>query len=218
MQYSITLSAGIKKRQEFTGQTLVILETGAAATLDMSVEVSGFSVEDFRGIKKNFKLNAPGFSGASFTAAVDCTIEVIVSNANISVDNPDGVSVKAQVTGTDVPLAVIPDRGAPGNPQYVSGITYSDAPAVTLTDNDAVAVTSAGAALVAANAARRGLRFTNIGTDPVAIGFTGITWAKRCIILNAGDSWVEERAANLAWAAICDATKTASVTVQQVIA
>ena len=216
MQYSITLLAGVKKRQEFTGQTLVILETGAAASLDLSVEVNGFSIEDFRGVKKGLKLNAPGFSGATFLATVDCTIEVIVSTANISVNYTDGASVKAQLTGTDAPLAVVPERGAPGNPQYVSGITYSDAPAVTLTDSAAVAVTSAGAALVAANAARRGLRFTNIGTDPVAIGFTGITWAKRCIILNPGDLWIEERAANLAWAAICDATKTASVTTQEV--
>lgn len=216
MQYSITLLAGIKKRQEFTGQTLVILETGAAATIDMSVELNGFSMEDFRGIKKNFKLNSPLFNGASFTASVDCTIEVIVSNANISIDNPDGVSVKAQLTGTDVPLAVVNDRGAPGTPLYVSGITYADAPAVTLVDNAAVAVTSAGAAIVAANAARRALRFTNIGTDPVAIGFTGITWAKRCIVIQPGDTWNEERAANLAWAAICDATKTASVTTQEV--
>jgi hypothetical protein len=98
-----------------------------------------------------------------------------------------------------------------------SEVTYADAPAVTLTDNAAVAVTNIEAALVAANASRRGLRITNIGTDPVAIGFTGITWAKRCIVLDVGDTWIEERAANLAWSAICDAAKTASVTVQQVI-
>jgi len=55
------------------------------------------------------------------------------------------------------------------------------------------------------------------GTDQVAIGFTGITWDKRCIVLDVGDTWIAEQAANLAWAAICDTAKTASVTVQQVI-
>ena len=97
-------------------------------------------------------------------------------------------------------------------------MSIADAPAVTLQDNAAVAVAAVAVGLVAANPARRGLRFTNVGADPVALGFTGITWAKRCIVLNAGDTWIEDRAANLAWAAICDAAKAASVTVQEVIA
>lgn len=223
MQYTITLLAGVSKRQQFTGSTLVVLDTGIADTLDLKVEVSGFAVEEFRGIKRGFKLRGPSFNGAYITAAVDCTVEIIVSDADLSVNYLDGATVNTNIIGTvpvsitGQPIDVIPDRGAPGNPQYVTGITYSDAPAVSLTDNAAIAVTDAGAALVAADADRRGLRFTNIGTDPVALGFTGITWAKRCIILASGDTWVEERAANIAWAAICDATKTASVTVQEVI-
>lgn len=213
--------AGIKQRQEFTGKTLVLLDTGAAASLDMIVEVSGFGVEELRGVKHGLKLQAPSFTGASFIAPIDCTIEVIVSEANLSINYQEGATVNANIVGVvpvsaPAPLNVVPDRGAPGTPVYVSGITYADAPAVTLVDNIAVAVTAAGAAIVAANAARRALRFTNIGVDPVAIGFTGITWAKRCIVIQPGDTWNEERAANLAWAAICDATKTASVTTQEV--
>lgn len=215
MQYRITLEAGITKRQEFSGQTLVLLDTGAAVDIDMSVEIVGFAVEELRGVKRGLKMQTPGFTGAKFTAAVDCTIEVIVSSANISVNYQEGATVNANIIGT---VPVSNDRGSLGNPINVVGITYTDAPAVTLTDNAAVAVTDTGAALVAANANRRSLRFTNIGTDPVAIGFTGITWAKRCIVLNNGDTWIEDRAANLAWAADCDTGKTASVTVQEVIA
>lgn len=243
MQYRITLTAGVPKRQDMAGKTFVLLETGVATSLDVTLEgVGGFASERLRGVRRGLTLNAAaGFSSATFTATVDCTIEVVASEANITVQYQDGNAVNATIVGTPAvsisgqpvkvdtesrvvlvqqaaPLAVVPDRGAPGNPQYVTGITYSDAPAVTLQDNAAIAVTSAGAALVAANANRRGLRFTNIGTDPVALGFTGITWAKRCLILSAGDTYIEDRAANLAWAAICDATKTASVTVQEVIA
>ncbi|MBB1073642.1 hypothetical protein HUU62_04365 [Rhodoferax sp. 4810] len=217
MQYSITLTAGVPLRQEFQGSTLVLLDTGTAADLDMNLEVAGFAVETFRDIKRGLKLRANGatFTGATFTAGVNTTIQVIVSNANIDINYTEGATVNASIVGVPV---VSNDRGAPGTPVYVTGITYSDAPAVTLQDNAAVTVTSAGAALVAANAARRGLRITNIGTDQCAIGFTGLTWAKRCLILASGDSWVEERAANLAWYAITDAAKTASVTVQEVIA
>lgn len=213
MQYRITLQAGIAKRQEFTGQTLVLLDTGAATDIDMQVEITGFAVEEMRGVKRGLKMQTPGFTGAKFTAAVDCTIEVIVSSANISVNYQEGATVNANIIGT---VPVSNDRGSLANPINVVGITYADAPAATLQDNAAVAVTSAGAALVAANVARKSVRFTNIGTDPVAIGFTGITWAKRCLILNSGDTWLEDRAANLAWAAICDTEKTASITVQEV--
>ena len=231
MQYTITLQAGIEKRQEFNGRTLVILSIGAAPSIDMKIELSGFAVEEMRGIKQGLKMQTDGFTGAKFYSAVDCTIEVIVSTANISVNYQEGQSVNANIVGT-VPVsvaatlpvsvagvvAVSNDRGSLGNPVNVVGITYADAPAVTLQDNAAVTVTDAGAALVAANANRRGLRFTNIGTDPVTIGFTGITWAKRCLILASGDTWIEDRAANIAWAADCDTGKTASVTVQEVIA
>lgn len=223
MQYTITLQAGQKTRRVFQGTTLVLLDLGAASAIDLELEVTNYSVEELRGVKKGCRIRGPQFSGASFTASVNCTIEVFVSVADLSINYTDGATVNANILGTvpvsaPAPLAVINDRGAPATPVYVSGITYADAPAVTLQDNAAVACSSVAAALVAANAARRGLRITNLGADPVAIGFTGITWAKRCIVLNAGDTWVEERAANLAWAAICDATKTASVTVQEVIA
>lgn len=226
MQYKINLLAGIPLRQELQGRTFVIVDTGAAPEIDLKIEIAGFASEELRAVRRGFKIRAPGFTSCLLKSAVDCTVEVVTSYADISINYQDGNSVNANILGmptvrldpAQLPLAVVPDRGAPANPVYVSGITYADAPAVTLQDNAAVAVTSAGAALVAAVAARRGLRITNIGADPVAIGFTGITWAKRCVVLNPGDTWVEDRAANLAWAAICDAAKTASVTVQEVIA
>lgn len=87
----------------------------------------------------------------------------------------------------------------------------------TLENTPAVAVTAVETALAAARVARRSIRFTNIGTNPVAIGAPGITWARRCIILNAGDTWLEESAAALAWAAICDTAQAASITAQEVI-
>jgi hypothetical protein len=215
MQYKINLLAGVPQRQEFSGTTLVLMDTGAAASIDMSVELQGYAVEEMRGVKRGLKMQTPGFTAAKFTAAVNCTIEVIASAANISVNYQEGATVNANIIGT---VPVSNDLGSLATPLHVVGVTYTDAPAVTLQDNAAVTVTDTGAALVAANANRRGLRFTNIGTDQVTIGFTGITWAKRCIVLNNGDTWIEERAANLAWAADCDTAKTASVTVQEVIA
>lgn len=224
MQYTITLQAGVEKRQEFSGTTLVLLDTGAASSIDMTVEVQGYPAEELRGVKRGLKMLTPGFTGAKFLSAVNATIQVIVSPANISVNYMDGAAVDATIIGTPTvliggqPVAVSNDRGAPANPVYVSGITYSDAPATSITDNAAVAVGDVAVSLLAANANRKRARFTNIGTDECTIGTTGHTWAKRCIILGPGDTWVEESAANLAWVGITDTANSASVTVQEVLA
>lgn len=224
MQYKITLLAGIPKKQEMSGQTLVLLDTGAALEVDLSIEgAGGFSSEELRGVKRGLKFQAPGITGATFTAAVNCTIEVVVSAANISVNYQENSTVNANIQGTvpvsvALPLAVVPDRGAPANPVYVSGITYTDAPASAVSNAAPIAAGPAAVVVMAALATRKAARFLNIGPDPVAIGAAGLTWAQRTIVLNAGDVWIEERGANVAWSAITDAAKAASVTVQGVIA
>lgn len=221
MQKSIPLAAGKVTRISAPCRSLLLLSTGAASSVDMQVEFAGQQLpEEFGAVVRGFKFRAveSWVQALVLTASVDCTVVLLLSTQNIDFNFNEGSKVIATIDQTQLPLQVVPDRGAPANPVYVSGITYSDAPAVTLQDNAAVAVTDTGAALVAANANRKSLRFTNIGTDPVAIGFTGITWAKRCLVLNSGDTWLEERASNLAWAAITDVAKTASVTVQEVLA
>ena len=224
MQYTITLLAGIPKRQAMDGKTLVLLDTGVALSLDLKIEAAGgYAGEELRGVKRGLKFQGDVITGATFTATVNCTIEVVVSSANISVNYQDNSTVNANILGTVPvsvarPLAVIPDRGAPGSPVYVSGLTYSDAPATSITNAAAVACGPAAVVVMAALAGRKAARFLNIGPDPVAIGAAGITWAQRTIVLNAGDVWIEERGANIAWSAITDAAKTASVTVQGVIA
>lgn len=224
MQTRINITAGVPVRQEFSGRILMLLDTGAAESVDLIIEVAGFGQESLRGMRRGLKLRTPGFTGVTISAAVDCTVELVATVADIDIDTVDGATVRAQILGTvpvavtGQPVAVVPDRGAPANPVYVAGITYSDAPATSATNNAAVAVPPDGVVLVAANAARRELRIMNAGPDPVAIGpAAGLAWDKRVIVLDVGDLWVETRGANLAWSAICDAGKAGSVTVQEVL-
>ncbi len=217
MQYTINLLAGVEQRQEFNGTVLLLVDTGSAASIDIKVELDGnLPIEELRGMRRGLRLRTPGFKSARFLSAVNTTIEVVVTRADIAININDGAEVTATVA--NLPLPVSNDRGAPANPVYVSGLTYSDAPATAVNNLAAVAVTDAGAALLAADANRKAARFCNIGTDPVAIGGTGITWATRAIVLSPGDVWVEERASNVAWAAITDTGLTASVTIQEVMA
>lgn len=215
MQYRISLTAGVPKRQEFQGTTLVLLSLGAALSVDMNVEVQGFGVEELRGVKNGLRLRAPGagFTSAVFTAPVDCVLEVVVSRADISVNYTEGASVNANIIGT---VPVSNDRGAPGNPVNVVGITYADAPATAIVDRAAVACGPVATVLLAADPTRKRARFANIGASAVTLGTTGHTWAKRVIVLEAGDVWIEDDAANLEWIGITDAGGAASVTVQEV--
>lgn len=215
MQYTINLKAGQESRSQIAGRNFAILSTGSAASIDVKIEITGFAVEELRGQKRGMKVRTPGFDGVRFLSSVDTQIEVFASVADIDI-SLEGQAVAATILNT--PLAVVPDRGAPGAPVYVSGITYSDAPATSMLNTGPVAVTDTAVSVLAANAARKAARFYNAGTDDVALGASGLTWAKRCIVLAAGDTWVEERSANLEWVAICDTGKTASVNVQEVLA
>lgn len=224
-------------RQALQGMVFVLLDTGAATGINLKVEMGGVTVEELRNVKRGLRLKAPAgamFTSVSLLSEVNCTVEAFASVADLSINYQEGSTVNANILGTvpvsvtgqplDVtvtgqPLAVVPDRGAPGMPVHVVGLTYSDAPATAITDGAAVAVTHAATALIAANAARKRARFSNLGPDAVTLGTTGHTWAKRCIVLEAGDMWLEDDAANLAWVAITEtAGKTASVTVQEVSA
>lgn len=215
MQYTINIPANQEIRAQISGRTLALLSTGAAASVDIKIEITGFAVEELRGQKRGFKVRTPGFDGVRLFSTVATTIEVFTSVADIEL-SLEGQTVSANITNT--PLAVVPDRGAPGNPVYVSGVTYTDAPATSMLNTGPVAVAAVAVSVMAANAARKAARFTNVGTDAVALGATGITWAKRCIVLEPGDVWSEDSAANLQWFAICDTAKTASVNVQEVMA
>lgn len=223
MQYTINLPAGQEIRAQMSGRTLALLSTGAASSVDLKLEITGFAIEELRGQRRGFKVRTPGFDGVRFLSAVATTIEVFTSVADIDL-SLEGQTVNATIAGTvpvqvlNTPLNVVNNRGTPGAPVYVSGLTYADAPATSLVNTGPLAVAAVAVSVMAADANRKAARFANVGTDPVALGATGLTWAKRCIVIEPGDVWVEERGANLQWFAICDTAKTASINVQEVMA
>ena len=221
-QFSVPLQAGVKTRIEVRGQFFMVRSVTNAAKLDVLIEVRGSGEsndEEFSAVEGGFKarLSAGRFDAVVVTASLACTVVYIVSDNAVDFDFFAGSNVNATLIAP-LPLNVVNDRGTPGNLLFVSGVSIADVPAVSSPDNAAVACSAVIAAIVAANAARRQITFCNLGPDPVTLGALGHTWAKRCLILNAGDAYVEDRAGNLAWYAICDAAKTASVTSKEVLA
>jgi hypothetical protein len=216
-RYSVPLAAGKKTRLPYPGRALQIVSTGAANTVDVEVEWGGDqqNTELFGAFNDGdaIKGGAFAFLGLSLTAAVDCVVDLLVSRQDVALVN--GQSVNATIVNP-LPVPVDLDRGDnPATPVYVSGTVLGDTPANTVTDAAAVAAGPVAAALLAADATRLEAVIFNQGPDPVALGMAGITWAKRAIVLNAGDVWIESRAAGKAWYAITDAGLNASVTVQE---
>jgi len=118
---------------------------------------------------------------------------------NVTVTNNDANAIPVRLHAND--LATIPIT-----PYMAQAITNA-AP---------IAVTAVAAALVAANAARRGFRVKNIGANPVAIGGAGLTFANAVLVIQPGETWNEDEAAGAAWVCICDATLTSTINLQTI--
>jgi hypothetical protein len=211
MQYTLNLAAGVRQTTEVRGKLLAVLSTGTASSVVLTVWRGSNPIEELQTAQRGFKarmVDGGQFTRLDVTAPTACTVVLYVSDGSVDFD----------FVGTaSSPIPVSNDRGSPGLPMTVTGVTINDAPATSVTNNAAVAVTSAGAAIVGAASTRREMRVSNLGPDQVAIGAPGVTWAARCIVLAPGDMWVESRGANLAWSAITNAGTSASVTVQEVL-
>jgi hypothetical protein len=217
MQRTITLKAGIPTPIDVLGRQFVALSWSVETVTRFTMRSNkGGIVQEFE-TSRRFDVTLPeDFEQVMVTATVDTVLEFIISDGTVRFDFVDGIRVRATIEGQ--PISVVPDRGAPGNPVYVSGITYSDAPATQVNNGVPVNVTHVVTGLQSANAARRRAVWVNDGPDPVGIGgTTGMSWANRTITLEVGDMWIEDRAANLAWSAVCEsAGKTATVRNQTV--
>ena len=216
MQFTINLQPGQWHRQDTPGRLFVLIDTGAVSAVELRLMRGNQELESIRTAMRGTKARTPeGFTHIELRASAPTACELVISDGAVDFDVVNGATVKVTA---DTPLQVSNDRGSPGNLLHVVGVSVADAPATAITNAAAVACGPAAVVVAAANANRRGLRFLNLGPDPVAIGAAGITWAARCVVLEVGDMWVEDRAANLAWSAITDAGKAASVTAQGVTA
>lgn len=197
MRKSVPLVANTPTRLPYPGRVLQFFSLGASSGVDVKIEVgSTQDVEEFGTITNGkFKLKTEGFTALILTSANDAAVDLLITYQDVTLD---GQTIT--IDSSQFPLDV------------------QEGVATSVTAGTAVAVTAANTALLAANALRKAHRVLNLGPDPVAIGPAGQTWAKRTIVLNVGDVWIEDSGANVAWSAICDAAKTASVTVQEVFA
>ena len=219
MQYIVNLTANVRRRIEVAGRFFLLEDTGAAASIEVKIDMPGESDEIFSVAEKGLKvrLMSGRFRAVELLSTVPAQVLIVISNNDIDVNLFENANVNATIA-SPLPVPVSNDRGSPGNLMHVTGVSINDAPAVAISSNAPVAVNDTVDLIAAADANRRAIRFCNLGPDPVALGPAGLTWAQRVIVLEVGDVWVEDRAANLAWSGITDAAKSASVTWQGITA
>lgn len=218
MQFSFTLTAGVPIRQETAGAYFLILDTGAAAAVAVSLLRGSETLEKVSNAARGFKARmAPGagrFDRVELLSSVNAVVECVISDGMVDINAADGSTVHV----ADLPLPVQTEQGdGPGNPLFVSGITYDDTPAVSVDELTPVAATDVAATLLAADINRKAFRVLNLGPDDVAIGGAGLTWANRVIVLANGLGWFEDDGAAVAWKCICETGNNATVNVQEVL-
>lgn len=220
MQYTISLKAGVPVRQGTGASFFLLMDTGAATSLDLTFRVHSQIAEHVTTAKRGLKAALHGgdrFTGIDFLSAVDCIATFIASDGVVDISQLDGANVNATIANA-FPLPVSNDRGSPGLPVYVNGTISGNPTAVALADSAASPFTATISPIVAANANRVSLRLTNTGTSPIAVGSSSLTYATGAVVIQPGDTWVEERAANLSWYGICNTGLTTSLAIQQVTA
>jgi hypothetical protein len=206
MQYSLTLTANVPTRQQTSGSFFLLTDIGAATSIDVQFHVHAQTPEHITTAKRGLKASLPHgqkFNSIEFLSTVNTTIQVVISDGLVDISQLDGANVSVINNGTAINVSN--DRGTPALPIYVNGTIAGNPTAVAIVDDAPVTASSVVGAIVAALATRVSLRLTNTGANPVAIGSATLTWAKAAVIIQPGDTWVEERGANLAWYCITQA-------------
>lgn len=220
MQYTINLPANTPISQGTSGRFFMLMDTGTATSVDVAFRVHSQTVEHITTAKRGLKAtleHGQNFTRLDFLSTVATTVTFIVSDGVVDISQLDGANVNATIANA-FPLAVSNDRGSVGNPVFINGTVAGLPAAVAIVNDVPVAMTAAAANIVAANTNRVSLRLTNTGANVVALGAVGITFANGAVLLQPGDTWIEERAANLAWYGICNTALTSTIAVQEVTA
>ncbi|WP_322400371.1 hypothetical protein [Massilia luteola] len=210
--YTITLSANKPVNMTVAGTVILIDDLGATQGLDITPSFGGRDLPKMPNRKKAFKFVEP-YDAVTLTAPVDCTVALFLSKNDVSLGFADGslVNVSGQVVVSNTVEARVPVDIGGGTVTVTAdnvGINNDDAhpvpikrAALSILVDARPVVANTGAAQVLSNDAtlKRLTVRNNDGAARVAIGNANVTMNTAAIILEPGDSYVEDDAAGVAW-------------------
>lgn len=204
----IPLLAGIPFRLDIPGKLLLIDEVGVAGSVDVEMIESGTAREKMTNRKPGFRI-IDRFDGVILTASVNTTVALFLTmeavelgTNQLEISNSVSNPVNVLFAGTVAPV--------------VGNITNNNAAAIpvqtqqlsTIVEKPAVSVGVATIALVSDATLKRLRIRNNSAAAVVGIGSAAVTMANAAIILQPGDTWIEDDAAGAAWFAISDTAAT----------
>jgi hypothetical protein len=238
--YSEFIPAGAPVKLAIGGRLLYIQRSSGGAVLDITFH-NGAGTQTVSAVGKGFKAGpVGGFDTITFKAAMDSTVEFIITDGDVNAQFDDASTIIGNDDGQSIPVRVpagqrIPVDLANGtvNVNAVNvGINNTDAAPIpvrmpagaflptkpykaqAVTNVEPVNMAANAQAIVAADANRRGVRLRNVGANAVAIGGAGLIFSKAVVVIQPGETWAENEAAGAAWFGICDAGLTSILNIQ----
>lgn len=215
--YTYRLKAGVPIQAAVSGKMILVDDIAGAVGVDITPITNGGQGRTMPARRKAFKCWVD-YDGVELQSAVDCTVNIWLSTKDVSLGFADGanVNVQGQVQITnDVAKRVPVEIG--GSTVNVTasnvGINNNDALAIpvraqalsTLVHRPAVIVNNGAATALVSDPTLRKLTILNSGADgKVALGGADVTMSNAAIILEPGDTWIEDNAAGAAWYATSD--------------
>jgi hypothetical protein len=231
----IPLLAGKPFRLDIPGKLLLIDSPGDAAGVDVQLVRNGTPGTVMPNRKAAFR-HVGAFDAVILTTETNSTVGLFLSFDDVQLGVSDGSAVTvpggvAIINADDAPIpvkfagTVAPVMGTITNSDeqavpvaQKAGAVFDTRPALaaTVTNVAPVAVNDAAALMLAAGAARRGVRVKNMGANPVALGGAGIVFSNAVVLLQPGETWNENEAPGAAWYCICEAGMASTVNIQTI--
>lgn len=231
--YSIPLKAGIPFKQGTSGKLLLIDSISAGAGIDITFVKNGNETTVMPKRQPGFRV-VEAFEAVVFTSAVDATLGVFLSSADVqlgfvsggNVGVPGGVMVNntaanrvpVDLGGAAIAVSInsIAVNNTAANPVPVSLISAPETDALTVKNqalstlvNSAPVVAGLAAVQLVADTTLRRIVVRNAsGAAKIAIGGPAVTMANGAIQLAPGDVWREDDAAGASWYVISDTAAT----------
>lgn len=212
---SIPLLAGKPHLLDIPGKLLLIDSPGVAGGVDVQLMRNGQPGQHMPNRKAAFR-HVGDFDGVILTSSVDSTVGLFLSFDDVQLGVTDGASVTVPggvvITNpgnAPVPVTfsqqIVPLGSVAVNNNNASAVPVQTQQLGTIVDHSPAVINAGAAQLLINDATYKRLRVrNNSAAAVVAIGGSAVTMANAAIILQPGDTWVEDDAAGAAWYAVSD--------------
>jgi hypothetical protein len=209
--YQYVLKAGVATQAAVQGKMILVDEIIGADGVDITPMLNNSTGRTMKGRKKAFKCWVD-YDAVILQSDTDCTVLVWLAKSDVSLGFADGALVN--VVGG---VSIINDQGSRVPVDLAGGTVTVTADNVGVSNDDTkpvpirrqalknlvhvapVAVNTGAAVQLYGDAATRVIVFRNTGSTVIGLGGAGVTAANAAILLNPGDTWVEDNAPGIAW-------------------